>query len=564
MQPQAFVCSATARPISIHLELEVVAGLSLTAMEALKSVPRRGLEIGGLLLGRTETDDGKTTVYIEAYQPVESEHRSGPSYRLSESDLQNFDAAFKRHGSVVGVYRTQTRSEDLTLQESDTGLFYRYFTDADGVFLLIQPLTRKAEFFLPEGGSLLPVEEFPFRPGDLATPVVPPVKLPETERIVLALPPPPRSPLPARRNRLWPLVAIAALLGGACLGALVIKIISPGSKPVEVKPPVPVSAQVTPPLPAEHLGLDVQHDGRQLRLRWDRNARPIRDAAKAVLEIKDGDHQSQLTLNGAELRSGLLSYWPETQDVTFRLEVVAADQTLSESVRAVNGASVPPVVTPAPVATPPPTVTTQRRQRPQGLADRSDLEESRPSPFDPPGTRPKPTPASAPVVPVSKPVTAPVEPVDSNPASVPPVSLAPPSANSVVHTQSPQVSVVAEPVSGSRFGSVVGKIPLLRRLRKEKVKLVPPTPVHRVDPVLSAQERRQLQRAIPVDVKVYVAESGKVQYAELLSGGGHRDLAAAAVYAARKWDFTPARLGEDKVPGEVILHFRFGPAEVGR
>jgi hypothetical protein len=46
----------------------------------------------------------------------------------------------------------------------------------------------------------------------------------------------------------------------------------------------------------------------------------------------------------------------------------------------------------------------------------------------------------------------------------------------------------------------------------------------------------------------------------LLSDGRHPQLASAAVYAARKWSFTPARSGDDTVPGEVILHFTYTPA----
>jgi TonB family protein len=107
----------------------------------------------------------------------------------------------------------------------------------------------------------------------------------------------------------------------------------------------------------------------------------------------------------------------------------------------------------------------------------------------------------------------------------------------------------------------VGKIPLLRRLRRQQEDFVPPSPVREVRPVLTAKESRELNEPVPVDVKVYVGESGKVTYAELLTSGlgDRRELASAAVYAARRWDFTPARLGDTKVPGEVILHFRFAP-----
>jgi hypothetical protein len=94
---------------------------------------------------------------------------------------------------------------------------------------------------------------------------------------------------------------------------------------------------------------------------------------------------------------------------------------------------------------------------------------------------------------------------------------------------------------------MIGKIPLVRRLKKQPQTLVPPKPLKEVHPSLSARERSSLTRPVPVDVKVYITESGKVDYA------------AAAVYAARHRDFAPARSGEEKVPGEVILHFRLEP-----
>jgi TonB family protein len=64
---------------------------------------------------------------------------------------------------------------------------------------------------------------------------------------------------------------------------------------------------------------------------------------------------------------------------------------------------------------------------------------------------------------------------------------------------------------------------------------------------------------MPVDVKVYVSENGRVDFAELVSSGRNAQLANAAVFAARRWTFTPARLDGENIPGEVILHFRFLP-----
>ena len=43
-------------PVSIHMHMEAVAGLVRDVTEGLKSLPRRGLEVGGLLLGRVDHD----------------------------------------------------------------------------------------------------------------------------------------------------------------------------------------------------------------------------------------------------------------------------------------------------------------------------------------------------------------------------------------------------------------------------------------------------------------------------------------------------------------------------
>jgi TonB family protein len=124
----------------------------------------------------------------------------------------------------------------------------------------------------------------------------------------------------------------------------------------------------------------------------------------------------------------------------------------------------------------------------------------------------------------------------------------------------PDIQVDAEPVRESGVGKVVGHIPLLRRLHKAAPPLVPPEPLRQVNPKLSAEERAELTDPVEVNVRVYVDEGGKVQYAELLSNAKHHpNLSSAAVFAARRWNFTPAVQGGQHVPGEVILHFHFTP-----
>jgi hypothetical protein len=130
----------------------------------------------------------------------------------------------------------------------------------------------------------------------------------------------------------------------------------------------------------------------------------------------------------------------------------------------------------------------------------------------------------------------------------------------------PRIEVSAEPAPPARWSRVVRHIPLVRRLKKQQQVIVPPEPIDRPQPTFSVAEQRDLRTEVPIDVRVYITESGLVDFAELLdtrSATQHRDLASAAVFAARRWNFRPARLGEEEVPSEAILHFRFKPAEVG-
>ena len=72
---------------------------------------------------------------------------------------------------------------------------------------------------------------------------------------------------------------------------------------------------------------------------------------------------------------------------------------------------------------------------------------------------------------------------------------------------------------------------------------------------------RNVTHDLNIDIKVYVNPSGKVDYSEVLSklAVADRDLIAAAMFSARRWEFVPAHAGDDTVPGEVILHYQFGP-----
>lgn len=273
----------------IAIRRRVMEGIHHEVHEVFASVPRRGAETGGILLGRIE---GDRTV-VEDFEPVPCEHRFGPSYRLSDGDrdflretLDWFRGEAQPGLAVLGFYRSHTQP-DFGLSEEDEELLRTHFSDRDSFVLLIKPNrtgASVADFFVQRGGrteeAYVPIP-FPFT--EIA--VIPPqeeqaVELPPIapEREIQPEPgpvpepaaiswPPPRArlapaPEPSRR-RLWPWYTALTAVGMAA-GALGYLALHPGTGAVrETLPiaPAPSQAAVSPapapsPSPAERAGED--------------------------------------------------------------------------------------------------------------------------------------------------------------------------------------------------------------------------------------------------------------------------------------------------------------------
>lgn len=240
-----------------------------------------------------------------------------------------------------------------------------------------------------------------------------------------------------RSNYIWN-AAAAAILGFVSGAALWLQL-----------HPKPVAPPAAPPV--RGVFLRVELDGRSLHLSWNRNSETIRDATNAKLYIEDGSHNSQLDLDQRTLSVGKFSYWPETQVVKFRLEVISATGTTDGTVQFASGAPPPQAPREAVVAvrrTPP--------RHPVHVASRAALDEAKPSPFNPPAPPPKtiapPSAGEPAVAAVSEPLPKPAE-----------VRYVSPPAR----TPEPSVSMPARPVSHSLLGRVVRKIPLIRRLKRK-------------------------------------------------------------------------------------------------
>ena len=182
------------------------------------------------------------------------------------------------------------------------------------------------------------------------------------------------------------------------------------------------------------LGLVVSSSGGALRLAWDRDTPVVQAARDAALSITDGNHQSRLELDRQQLRTGSVTYWPENNDVNFRLEVKGPAGYAVESVRAIRPALPGVAAAPSePVAQPGPEIAEAAKpgpQRPSAFAavesrDQAEEEElAAPvgkAPRASPAETPKPSAALTPMAPAVTvpeppkiPVTPPAAAVEAN------------------------------------------------------------------------------------------------------------------------------------------------------
>jgi hypothetical protein len=430
------------KPISIQLYFEVIDRMHPDIMRGLGALKRRGAEVGGILLGRSEPGP-RRKVIVEDFDPVPSEYLTGPSYNLSENDRIAFEAAIARRRaaagisgqSVVGFYRSHTR-DSLFMDDADLALATGYFSDPENVFLLIKPFATRSSvggFFFWEDGAIKRESsylQFPFDRRELGGGENRPAPLPprhETERplppyipaaeqprqpeprsipddgpwseatrtnlSILSAPPPPSSRvggIPAWRWLLVPIfLAIAALAGFfAYRDATLPRTAPPVSSP---------TAETALPL-----RLSVAERQNQLDVTWDRNTPAIAKARRGVLSISDGQNKRDLDLSGAQLRTGRVLYSRLSGDVALRLEVFAdGPESVTESIRIVS-------------TEPPPS----GQETPLPAADPLVVEKAKPIPASPAPVRTAPAPVKR-VVAATPKESAPKELAPTPPAETP-------------------------------------------------------------------------------------------------------------------------------------------------
>lgn len=352
-----YVWSAEDRSFEVHLSLEVIDNLGIEIMRGFGAVPKRGAEVGGILLGTIERGS-ETVVRVEDFQAIPCGYTRGPSFLLAPEERENFEQAAEalrpESGEAtyaVGFFRSHTR-EGLALAPEDVELMDKCFPGPSSVALVVKPFATKASvagFFFRQDGVFQETTplEFPFRRREL-TGEEPPEHRPLADR---------------RRSRRGRALLAAAQddLASEALSHEAAAYEAPGNGAhAERADPGYAYATTLPkrtklggwmwfPLsfiflllgvalgywaalgmtprfgagspPDYSLALAAQKSGENLTVEWNGEAPVIRNADRGVLEVHDGGYAKTVDLDAGQLRGGKLAFANASNSVNFRLTV---------------------------------------------------------------------------------------------------------------------------------------------------------------------------------------------------------------------------------------------------
>ena len=345
--PGYYVWQPEGSRIAVHFKLDVIDRMGAEVMRGFGLVPKRGAEVGGILLGAIQRTE-PVVLRIDDFEPVACSYKRGPSFLLSEEDTEEFRKAWQQTHSTgrppyaVGYYRSHTR-DAAGLGADDLEILERYFSDPDQVALIVRPFATKpsqASFYVRHDGQFEQDAEFPFRRYNL-TGEEAPRRRPMEERRPrstapmgrtagrVVLPEVPEADLfksfveAPKRSRfkfrwVWIPVAIIFTLAGVFLGLQVARTMSPAENIAKESD--------------YRLALEVTRTEDNLTVRWSREAPVVRAAARGTLEIEDGGFSKSVDLDYANLESGSIIYRNSSDTVRFRLVVfLSATLTITES-----------------------------------------------------------------------------------------------------------------------------------------------------------------------------------------------------------------------------------------
>jgi proteasome lid subunit RPN8/RPN11 len=302
----------------IQYSKRVMEEIRALAVEGYRSLPRTGVEIGGVLFGYRKGN----LVSVSAQRPLECEHAMGPAFLLSKHDearLNTLILEARRDPALagarpVGWYHSHTRG-DLMLSDEDLEIFDRHFPERWQVALVLRPQKFgpcQAGFFIREQDGGVRAEAT-YREFTLEALEHAPAKMPlvqargENDAGSQSFEPAPE----AGNGWKWAFIAL--------LMAIIVAVVGLGGKDY-----------VWPRARPAALALRAIDINGQLVIAWDRFAGAVERAESGALEIKDGSGMITVPLDRNHLSAGQATYLRQSGAVEVSMATYTGGRMLAQ------------------------------------------------------------------------------------------------------------------------------------------------------------------------------------------------------------------------------------------
>jgi TonB family protein len=332
--------------------------------------------------------------------------------------------------------------------------------------------------------------------------------------------------------------------------------------------------------PGTDLNLRVRNEDDRLRLSWNQRNHVVASASDATLQIFDGQQHRDVHLDGQQVADGSVLYRPNTNDVTFRLEVRSEQGATTGSVRILDGIAgrqtVLDVSAPTTSAVPPVNTASAGSygnsaippldNAASGVDSRRSANIGEKAPLGTPKSSTDPDYApltQSPFVPTKSP------------------SVRTPKQQHPARYETPETVGEPQPSGGGSLINGWDTTATTTRSRSKQRKTapiptspvstassgvtnagyVPPRPLMQVMPNTRTIPGGTLQARTRVEVQVDVDPRGRVSSAHVVGSGVNEIIASAALSAARQWTFDPASNNGQHVDSEHTIVFEFRPEQ---
>jgi hypothetical protein len=268
------------------------------SVAALKSLPRRGVETGGVLIGYVAPG----LIEVDEFREVHCAHLFGPSYRLTEEETAGlFSDGGGEPARPIALWRSNLR--DQSVPDAHDTAVAREGAAPDLILLLHPSLEGDLRLVCCVLGA-----DGIWKAAEAPAAIQPDAQAAATAAASWA---PERTDAAGKRigrsRAVW-------WIGAALL--FVVLLVAFAFTALRSR-----GAAQKPADPYVDLGFRAERAGLDIRLTWNGRLPVVASAYGGTLRINDGGLYRSVDLSAAQTRSGSLVYSPQSDDVEFRLEI---------------------------------------------------------------------------------------------------------------------------------------------------------------------------------------------------------------------------------------------------